>query len=92
MAFKPTDMNYYVFPAFDKAHPTFDLRPLLKIITAKVLLVQGRQDLAGEANVLEINNLVSQSSLKFIERCGHLPWEEKPLETWQTVYKFLEIK
>lgn len=92
MAFKPTDMNYYVFPAFDKAHPTFDLRPLLKKITAKVLLVQGRQDLAGEANVLEIKNLISQSFLKFIERCGHLPWEEKPIETWQTVYKFLEIK
>lgn len=92
MAFKPSDMNYYIFPSFDQAHPEFDLRPVLKNITADVLLVQGRQDLAGEANVLEIHSLIKQSSLKFIERCGHMPWEEKPLETWKLVYTFLGIK
>jgi len=86
---KPTDFNYYVFPAFDMAHPTFDIRPDLHKITSPVLFVQGRQDLAGESNIIEANRLISQSTLKFIERCGHLPWEEKPTETWRIVYVFL---
>jgi proline iminopeptidase len=89
MSLKPTDFNYYIFPAFDLAHPYFDIRPNLHKITSPVLLVQGRQDLAGESNIIEANQLIKQSTLKFIERCGHLPWEEKPTETWRVVYDFL---
>jgi proline iminopeptidase len=90
MALKPTDFNYYIFPAFDMAHPSFDIRPDLHKVTSPVLLVQGRQDLAGEANILEAHQLIKKSKLKFIERCGHIPWEEKPLETWQIVLAFLK--
>ena len=90
ISLKENDFNYYVLPAFDLAHPHFDLRTTLYKIQSQVLLVQGRQDLAGEANIIEINQLIKRSQLKFIERCGHLPWEEKPAQTWKIVNAFLE--
>ena len=83
MELKPTDFNYYIFSAFDKAHPSFDLTPSLHKVTSSVLLVQGRQDLAGESNIIETHQQIKQSTLEFIERCGHIPWEEKPKETWE---------
>lgn len=86
---KITDFNYYILPAFDAAHSSFDIRPVLSKVKAPVLLVQGRQDLAGEANIIEISRLITNSHLKFIERCGHFPWEEKPTETWEIIYAFL---
>ncbi len=85
----PGDFNPHVGPAFRKAEGTFDLRPKLKAITAPVLLVQGRQDLAGEANIYEAHLLIRNSTLKFINRCGHMPWLEQPEQTWKMVNEFL---
>lgn len=92
MKLKTTDFNYSVFSAFDKAHPSFDLKPSLRKVTSSVLLVQGRQDLAGESNIIETHQQIKQSTLEFIERCGHIPWEEKPKETWKVVFSFLKEK
>lgn len=89
---KITDVNYYVSPAFFKAHPNFDIRPLMQKISANVLIIQGRQDPGGEANVIEMQQLIKQATLRFIERCGHSPEVEKPNETWHLVYKFLGVK
>ncbi|MEJ7848279.1 MAG: alpha/beta hydrolase [Pyrinomonadaceae bacterium] len=83
------DMNPYIFPAFAEIASGFDLRPKLKVITAPVLLIQGRQDIAGEANVYEAHLLIKGSILKFIEKCGHSPWEEHPEQTWKIVNEFL---
>lgn len=88
---KISDTNYYVFPAFFQAHPTFDIRPLLSAISAPVLIVQGRQEPGGDANGIETQQLIENATLKFIERCGHTPWEEKPNETWVLVNGFLGI-
>jgi proline iminopeptidase len=84
------DFNPHVVPAFVKAEPAFDLRPKLKAITAPVLLVQGRQDLAGEANIYEAHLLIKNSTLKFINKCGHMPWLEQPEQTWKIVNEFLD--
>src|SRR5881394_3276043 len=53
MELDPKDYNFRVPPAFLQAEGKYDFRPKLKTITAPVLLLQGRQDLAGEANILE---------------------------------------
>jgi proline iminopeptidase len=87
---RPDDFNPHVVPAFVKAEPSFDLRPKLKAITAPVLLVQGRQDLAGEANIYEAHLLIKNSVLKFINKCGHMPWLEQPEQTWKIVNEFLD--
>ena len=89
MELTPDDFNTHVVPAFLEAEPAFDLRPKLKAITAPVLLLQGRQDLAGEANIVEAHQLIKNSTLKFIEKCGHMPWLEQPEETWKVVNDFL---
>src|SRR4030095_6349978 len=61
----------------------------LKAITAPVLLLQGRQDLAGEADICEAHSLIKNSTLAFIDKCGHMPWLEQPEQTWKIVDDFL---
>ena len=75
--------------AFIKAQPQFDFRPKLKTITAPVLPMQGRQDLPGEANICDVHLLVKNSALKFINKCGPMPWLEQTEQTWQIVHQFL---
>jgi proline iminopeptidase len=85
----PMDYNFRVPPAFLKAEGKYDIRPKLKTILAPVLLLQGRQDLAGEANVCEAHSLIANSTLAFIDKCGHMPWLEQPEQTWKIVDDFL---
>jgi proline iminopeptidase len=89
MQLVPDDFNFHVIPAFLEAEGDFDLRPLLRAITAPTLLLQGRQDLAGEANLDEAHRLIAGSRLAFIDRCGHMPWLEQPEQTWRIVREFL---
>jgi proline iminopeptidase len=85
----PKDYNFRVPPAFLSAEGKYDFRPKLKMITSPVLLLQGRQDIAGEANILEAHSLIKNSTLAFIEKCGHMPWLEQPEPTWKIVNDFL---
>jgi proline iminopeptidase len=85
----PKDYNFRVPPAFLSAEGKYDFRPKLKPITAPVLLLQGRQDIAGEANVLEAHSLIKNSTVVFIDKCGHMPWLEQPEQTWKIVDDFL---
>ena len=85
----PKDFNFRVPPAFLSAEGKYDFRQKLKTITAPVLLLQGRQDIAGEANILEAHSLIKNSSVAFIDKCGHMPWLEQPEQTWKIVNDFL---
>jgi proline iminopeptidase len=85
----PKDYNFRVPPAFLSAEGKYDFRPKLKTITAPVLLLQGRQDIAGEANICEAHSLIKNSTLAFIDKCGHMPWLEQPEQTWKIVDDFL---
>jgi proline iminopeptidase len=85
----PKDYNFLVPAAFLKAEGKYDFRPKLKTIAAPVLLLQGRQDLAGEANIWEAHSLIKNSTLAFIDKCGHMPWLEQPEQTWKIVNDFL---
>ncbi|MFT3980548.1 MAG: alpha/beta hydrolase [Ferruginibacter sp.] len=88
-ALKPSDFNYYLMDEFFQVNQDIDLRNGLNRITAPVLFIQGRQDVAGEENIIETHRLVKKSELHFLERCGHFPWEERSEETWKIVYDFL---
>jgi proline iminopeptidase len=48
----------------------------LKKFKGPVSIIQGRQDPIGESTVQEIHELLPQSQIHFIEKCGHLPWWE----------------
>ena len=85
----PKDYNFHVPPAFLSAEGKYDFRPKLKTIIAPVLLLQGRQDIAGEANICEAHSLIKNSTLAWIDKCGHMPWLEQPEQTWKIVDDFL---
>ena len=85
----PKDYNFRVPPAFLSAEGKYDFRSKLKTITAPVLLLQGRQDIAGEANILEAHSLIKNSTVAFIDKCGHMPWLEQPEQTWKITGDFL---
>jgi proline iminopeptidase len=85
----PKDYNFRVPSAFLEAEGKYDFRAKLKTITAPVLLLQGRQDIAGEANILEAHSLIKNSTLAFIDKCGHMPWLEQPEQSWKIVDDFL---
>ena len=70
-----------------RAH--YDLRPGLHRVTAPVLLLQGRQDPAGEANLYEAHLALSGSRILFLEKCGHLPWVEQPERFYRACREFL---
>ena len=89
MELDPKDYNFRVPPTFLQAEGKYDFRPKLKTITAPVLLLQGRQDLAGEANILETHSLIKNSTVAFVDKCGHMPWLEQPEQTWKIVDDFL---
>ncbi|HYY12909.1 MAG TPA: alpha/beta hydrolase [Chthoniobacterales bacterium] len=89
MELDPRDYNFRVPPAFLQAEGKYDFRPKLRTVAASVLLLQGRQDLAGEANICEAHSLIKNSTLAFIDKCGHMPWLEQPEQTWKIVDDFL---
>jgi Predicted hydrolases or acyltransferases (alpha/beta hydrolase superfamily) len=86
----PNDYNFRIPPAFLQAEGKYDIRPRLRNIIAPVLLLQGRQDPAGEANICEAHTLIKNSRLAFIDKCGHMPWLEQPEQTWKVVNEFLQ--
>jgi len=66
-----------------------DLRSRLDRIEAPVLIVHGRQDVAGEANELEAALHLAHGEVRFVERAGHYPWIDQPQATWDAVLPFL---
>ena len=44
----------------------------------EVLILQGRQDPLGESVAISVNKYFENSTLKFIEKCGHYSWIEQP--------------
>ena len=82
-----SQINPFVMSNLYKAK--FDLRPAMRQVHAPVLLLQGRQDPAGEANIFEAYLALPNARLTFIERCGHLPWVEQPQKFYRACRKFL---
>ncbi|MCA0397520.1 MAG: alpha/beta hydrolase [Bacteroidetes bacterium] len=56
---------------------------LLEKFRGDVDLIQGRQDPIGASTVCEIRDLIPQTRIHFIEKCGHLPWLEKDAQVKQ---------
>lgn len=48
----------------------------LKKTKVPVFLIQGREDPMGESTAMEIKQVLPQTTIHFIEKCGHLPWLE----------------
>ncbi|HEV7747026.1 MAG TPA: alpha/beta hydrolase [Pyrinomonadaceae bacterium] len=59
-------------------------------ITVPTLILWGREDKVTPLKIGELlHNLIPNSTLEIIEKCGHIPQEEKPDETIIRISKFL---
>ena len=67
--FKFTSINYL-------AGSASMIKGLKKATGVPVFLIQGREDPMGESTALEIKQVLPQTNIHFIEKCGHLPWLE----------------
>ena len=60
-------------------------------IKARTLIVWGENDQALPADqAYKLANIISNSELKIIDECGHIPHEEKPAETAFAINDFLK--
>ena len=62
------------------------MKSALQKTTVPVFLIQGREDPMGESTAMDIKKVLPQTSIHFIEKCGHLPW----LENEKQVKEFFE--
>jgi proline iminopeptidase len=59
----------------------------LRLYRGPVYIIQGRQDPTGESTVYETKEILPQSRITFIEKCGHVPW----LEGDQAAKRFFDL-
>ena len=81
-----SDVNERLFAELGK---DYELRPGLKTLTRRVLIVQGHQDPIGDKTAEGIHALLSGSTLAYINRAGHFPWIEQPDEFRRVIAAFL---
>ncbi len=70
----------------------YDLRGKFDKFKQPTLVVQGRQDILGDETAIRIHESIKQSKLVFIDRCGHVPFMDKPQEFYSILKEFLEEK
>ena len=67
----------------------YDLRSGLNKVDRPVLIIQGYQDPISDKTADDLHALLSGSTLRFINRCGHFPWIEQPEEFRRAITAFL---
>ena len=67
----------------------FDCAKGLAGFTAPVLIIQGKEDIVPEQIALKAHQALKNSTLVFLEHCGHYGWLEQPEEYFKHVNKFL---
>jgi proline iminopeptidase len=60
------------------------------VFNKPVLVIQGRQDPTGEGVAINNSNYYKNSTLVFVEKCGHYSWIEQPEKILIMIMKFLE--
>jgi|SRR6185437_13772649 len=62
-------------------------------ISAPTLIIWGKNDpILSLENGKKLNRLISESTLKIIKNCGHIPQEELPKETFEIIADFLRVR
>ena len=84
-------MSADAFRHFEQSErATFNLRPLLTRVRARVLVVVGAQDpVLGPTSAREVADGIEGAWLEVIEDAGHFPWIEQPQRFEEVVADFL---
>ncbi len=67
----------------------FNCKETLKDFTKPVLIIQGREDFIGEDTARETDSVFINSSLVFIDECGHYCWWEQKNKYKSAIEKFI---
>jgi proline iminopeptidase len=67
----------------------YDLTVRLKEFHGECIIIKTRQDVMPEETVYQIKNLLPQTKILTIERCGHFPDYEKPKELFSILRQVL---
>jgi proline iminopeptidase len=70
--------------------PGYDLRARLKEFDHPVLVLNGRQDPMDPLMAYETSAAFKNSTLRFINRAGHMPWFEQPKQFADAIDDFLK--
>jgi proline iminopeptidase len=68
----------------------YDLKPPLKKFNNPTLIIQGRQGFLGGWTAFNIYQTLPNCEIKFIEKCGHFPFIERPDDFYEALETFLE--
>jgi proline iminopeptidase len=67
----------------------YNLISNLKDYEGQCIIIRPRQDPVPAEAIYQINGLLPQTKISIIERCGHFPDYEKPMEFFRTLKKVL---
>jgi proline iminopeptidase len=66
----------------------FDLRPDIERLRVRACIVQGRDDPIPAASSIDVAHALKTEPV-FLDRCGHVPYVERPQELWEAIDPFL---
>jgi proline iminopeptidase len=66
----------------------FDLRPKMERLRLRVRIVHGRDDPIPAASSMDVSTAL-QADLVLLDRCGHVPYVERPQQLWDAIDPFL---
>ena len=67
----------------------YDCKESLKNFTKPVLIIQGRQDLVGDGTAYKAHLILKNSTLVFLNKCGHYGWLDQKEKYKSEIEKFL---
>jgi proline iminopeptidase len=68
----------------------FDLLPALQRVRTPSIIVAGRDDPIPTASSIDAAGAM-QTEVVLLDRCGHVPYVERPLELWKALDPFLSL-
>lgn len=91
---KDADFNFQMGQLIyrDTVEKKLDLAKIKPAFQQSVLILHGRQDPSGESVPLFLEKYYQNTTLVFVEKCGHYSWVEQPEKILATITEFLAPK
>jgi proline iminopeptidase len=87
-----TGFNFLPIPYIDKEvmESKWDITSALKKLKVPALILYGRQDDQGESTFFLQKECLKNSTMKVIEKCGHIMWEDQPEAFYRILLSYLK--
>ena len=70
---------------------SYDLRAGLRVLDRPVLIIHGHQDPMGDKTAEDLHALMRNSTLVYLDKCGHFPWIEQPERFVKAIADFVAL-